>query len=123
MPFWDDCVGDAIEAACANPAQRSVILHKNLRFHVEEKGKGVDADGNKVKADKEVVTKLAAVYVNDAFGTAHRAHSSMMGEGFDKRVTSFLLKKELTYFSKALKNPQKPFLAILVVLKLHTRFS
>ena len=57
--------------------------------------------------------KLADVYVNDAFGTAHRAHSSMMGEGFDKRAAGFLLKKELTYFSKALNNPEKPFLAIL----------
>merc|ERR1712198_490073 len=98
----------------------SVILLENLRFHVEEEGKGVDADGNKVKADKEAVTKfraslrkLADVYVNDAFGTAHRAHSSMMGEGFDKRAAGFLLKKELTYFSKALNNPEKPFLAIL----------
>jgi len=118
--FLDDCVGDAVEAACANPTQGSVILLENLRFHVEEEGKGVDADGNKVKADKEAVTKfraslrkLADVYVNDAFGTAHRAHSSMMGEGFDKRAAGFLLKKELTYFSKALNNPEKPFLAIL----------
>ena len=90
------------------------------RFHVEEEGKGVDADGNKIKADKEAVTKfraslrkLADVYVNDAFGTAHRAHSSMMGEGFDRRAAGFLLKKELTYFSKALNSPDKPFLAIL----------
>ena len=90
------------------------------RFHVEEEGKGVDASGNKVKADKEAVTafraslrKLADVYVNDAFGTAHRAHSSMMGEGFNQRAAGFLLKKELTYFSKALNNPERPFLAIL----------
>ena len=51
--------------------------------------------------------------MNDAFGTAHRAHSSMMGEGFNQRAAGFLLKKELTYFSKALDNPQRPFLAIL----------
>ena len=57
--------------------------------------------------------KLADVYVNDAFGTAHRAHSSMMGDGFEQRAAGFLLKKELTYFSKALNNPQRPFLAIL----------
>ena len=73
-----------------------------------------------MKADKEAVTafraslrKLADVYVNDAFGTAHRAHSSMLGEGFNKRAAGFLLKKELTYFSKALNNPERPFLAIL----------
>jgi len=120
ISFLADCVGPEVEAACANPAQGSVILLENLRFHVEEEGKGVDASGNKVKADKEAVTafraslrKLADVYVNDAFGTAHRAHSSMMGEGFNQRAAGFLLKKELTYFSKALNNPERPFLAIL----------
>ena len=120
ISFLSDCVGPEVEAACSSPAQGSVILLENLRFHVEEEGKGVDASGNKVKADKEAVTafraslrKLADVYVNDAFGTAHRAHSSMMGEGFERRAAGFLLKKELTYFSKALNNPDKPFLAIL----------
>ena len=120
MTFLDDCVGTEVEAACADPAEGSVILLENLRFHAEEEGKGVDADGNKVKADPEKVKefraslrKLADVYVNDAFGTAHRAHSSMLGEGFDQRAAGFLLNKELTYFSKALDNPQKPFLAIL----------
>jgi len=120
IAFLADCVGPEVEAACASPAQGSVILLENLRFHVEEEGKGVDASGNKVKADKEAVTafraslrKLADVYVNDAFGTAHRAHSSMMGEGFNQRAAGFLLKKELTYFSKALNNPERPFLAIL----------
>ena len=120
MTFLNDCVGTEVEAACADPAEGSVILLENLRFHAEEEGKGVDADGNKVKADPEKVKefraslrKLADVYVNDAFGTAHRAHSSMLGEGFDQRAAGFLLNKELTYFSKALDNPQKPFLAIL----------
>jgi phosphoglycerate kinase len=59
------------------------------------------------------LSKLGDVYVNDAFGTAHRAHSSMLGQGFDVRASGFLLKKELLYFSKALDNPDKPFLAIL----------
>jgi len=53
------------------------------------------------------------VYVNDAFGTAHRAHSSMMGEGFDQRAAGFLLAKELQYFAKAICSPERPFLAIL----------
>lgn len=57
--------------------------------------------------------KLGDVYINDAFGTAHRAHSSMLGEGFDTRASGFLLKKELEYFAKALDNPTRPFLAIL----------
>ena len=120
MTFLNDCVGGEVETACANPAPGSVILLENLRYHIEEEGKGVDADGNKVKADpakvKEFRTslrKLGDVYVNDAFGTAHRAHSSMLGEGYDTRAAGFLLNKELTYFSKALDNPEHPFLAIL----------
>lgn len=77
-------------------------------------GKGVDGSGNKVKADpssvkefRESLRKLGDIYVNDAFGTAHRAHSSMMGEGFEKRAAGFLLKKELQYFAKALDNPER----------------
>ncbi len=65
-----------------------MILLENLRYHVEEEGKGTTEAGEKVKADPDKVKafraslrKLADVYVNDAFGTAHRAHSSMMGEG------------------------------------------
>ena len=88
VTFLGDCVGAEVEAACGDPSEGSVILLENLRFHVEEEGKGVDANGEKVKADKDKVKalreslrKLADVYVNDAFGTAHRAHSSMMGEG------------------------------------------
>ena len=57
--------------------------------------------------------KLGDIYVNDAFGTAHRAHSSMLGEGYEMRAAGFLLNKELTYFAKALDNPEHPFLAIL----------
>lgn len=59
------------------------------------------------------MSKLGDIYVNDAFGTAHRAHSSMMGEGYEVRAAGFLLDKELEYFAKALDNPKKPFLAIL----------
>jgi phosphoglycerate kinase len=67
-----------------------------------------------VKASAEAVTKfrgslrkLGDYYVNDAFGTAHRAHSSMLGEGFAVRASGFLLKKELEYFAKALDNPER----------------
>ncbi|XP_049839879.1 phosphoglycerate kinase [Schistocerca gregaria] len=120
VQFLNDCVGPEVEAACASPPDGSVILLENLRFYVEEEGKGVDEAGNKIKASPEDVAKfreslrkLGDVYVNDAFGTAHRAHSSMMGEGFDQRASGFLLKKELAYFAKALDNPERPFLAIL----------
>ncbi|XP_014287903.1 phosphoglycerate kinase isoform X1 [Halyomorpha halys] len=120
ITFLPDCVGSEVEQACASPSDGSVILLENLRFHIEEEGKGEDDSGKKIKADPEKVKsfraslkKLGDVYVNDAFGTAHRAHSSMMGEGFDQRAAGFLLKKELQYFSKALGNPERPFLAIL----------
>ena len=56
---------------------------------------------------------LADVYVNDAFGTAHRAHASMLGAGFEQRAAGFLLHKELSYFAKTLESPERPFLAIL----------
>ncbi|XP_044740654.1 phosphoglycerate kinase [Chrysoperla carnea] len=120
ITFLDDCVGPTVEAACENPPNGSVILLENLRFHLEEEGKGIDAEGKKVKADpdnvkrfRESLRKLADIYVNDAFGTAHRAHSSMMGEGYEIRAAGLLLKKELLYFAKALDNPARPFLAIL----------
>lgn len=75
ITFLSDCVGPEVEAACADPPVGSVILLENLRFHIEEEGKGIDASGAKVKADPEKVKafrsslrKLGDVYVNDAFG-------------------------------------------------------
>ena len=120
ITFLSDCVGDEVEAACANPTPGTIILLENLRFHVEEEGKGVDETGNKVKASPEAVkkfseslTNLGDVYINDAFGTAHRAHSSMVGVTLPVRAAGFLMSKELEYFSRALDSPVKPFLAIL----------
>ena len=120
VTFCSGCVGPEVEAACADPAPGSIILLENLRFHVEEEGKGVDASGEKVKASKEAVTafreslaKLGDVYVNDAFGTAHRAHSSMVGDGYAVKAGGFLVAKELDAFAKVLDTPTKPVLAIL----------
>jgi len=120
VTFLKDCAGAEVEAACADPAPGSVILLENLRFKVEEEGKGVDASGNKIKAEKDAVTafrasirKLADIYCNDAFGTAHRAHSSMVGEGFDVKCSGVLMSKELDAFAKVLDTPAKPVLAIL----------
>ncbi|XP_005318639.2 phosphoglycerate kinase 1 [Ictidomys tridecemlineatus] len=120
VTFLKDCVGPEVEKACASPKAGSVILLENLRFHLEEEGKGQDASGNKVKAEPEKVeafrqslSKLGDVYVNDAFGTAHRAHSSMVGVNLPQKAAGFLMKKELEYFAKALENPERPFLAIL----------
>ncbi|KAK2082390.1 phosphoglycerate kinase, partial [Saguinus oedipus] len=118
--FLKDCVGPEVEKACANPAAGSVILLENLCFHVEEEGKGKDASGNKVKADPAKIeafqaslSKLGNVYVNDAFDTAHRAHSSMVGINLPQKAGGFSMKKELNYFAKALEGPERPFLAML----------
>lgn len=120
VQFLPDCVGPATEASCTKAAQGSVFLLENLRFHIEEEGKGTDAAGKKVKADKEKVaefrrslSQLGEVFVNDAFGTAHRAHSSMVGVSCPTRVAGFLMGVELKAFSAATENPRKPFLAIL----------
>ncbi|KAL4843275.1 hypothetical protein H8958_008841 [Nasalis larvatus] len=111
--FLKDCVGPEVEKACANPAAESVILLENLCFHVEEERKGKDASGNKVKAEpakieafRASLSKLGDVYVNDAFGTAHRAHSSMVGVNLPQKAGGFLMKKELNYFAKALESPE-----------------
>jgi len=120
VTFLKDCVGPEVEAACVSPAPGSVILLENLRFHVAEEGKGKDAAGNKTKASQEQIdsfraslSKLGDVYVNDAFGTAHRAHSSMVGVNLPQKAAGFLMKKELDYFAMALEKPARPFLAIL----------
>lgn len=120
VQFLSDCVGPEVESACASLQPGQIILLENLRFHIEEEGKGKDSDGNKVKADPEKVkafraslTRLADVYVNDAFGTAHRAHSSMTGVNLPERAAGFLMDKELQAFDKVLNNPPRPFLAIL----------
>jgi len=119
VSFLNDCVGPEVEAACAKLAPGTVVLLENLRFHIEEEGKVKLEDGTKRKADPEAVaafraslTRLGDVYVNDAFGTAHRAHSSMVGVDLP-RVAGFLLQTELESFSKALDAPERPFLAIL----------
>jgi phosphoglycerate kinase len=120
VTFLPDCVGPDVESAVNNAAPGSVILLENLRFHIEEEGSVKNKDGTKTKADpakvsefREQLTKLGDVYVNDAFGTAHRAHSSMVGVKLPQRASGFLVKKELDYFAKALENPERPFLAIL----------
>jgi len=120
VTFLSDCSGPEVEAACASPADGSVFLLENLRFHVEEEGKGKDAEGASVKADAAAVTafreslaKLGDIYVNDAFGTSHRGHASMLGQGLEPRVAGFLVEKELSAFAKVLDTPARPVLAIL----------
>ena len=120
VKFLDDCVGPAIEAACARLVPGTVVLLENLRFHLEEEGKVKLADGTTQKADPIAVTafrasltKLGDVFVNDAFGTAHRAHSSMVGVGLPVKAAGFLMEAELKAFAAVLDQPQRPLLAIL----------
>ncbi|KAJ7074401.1 phosphoglycerate kinase [Mycena amicta] len=120
VTFLPDCVGPEVENAVNSAAPGSIILLENLRFHIEEEGSVKNKDGTKTKADptkvaefREGLTRLGDIYVNDAFGTAHRAHSSMVGIKLPQRAAGFLVKKELEFFAKALENPERPFLAIL----------
>jgi phosphoglycerate kinase len=120
VKFLNDCVGSEVEAACAALKPGEVVLLENLRFHIEEEGKVKNKDGSKTKADPEKVegfraslTKLGDVYVNDAFGTAHRAHSSVVGVDLPDKVAGFLMQKELDAFGSVLENPKRPVLAIL----------
>jgi len=103
--FLNDCVGDAIKSQiCA--AKERVILLENLRFHAEEEAN----DANFAKQ----LAALADVYVNDAFGTAHRAHASTEGVAhYLKSAAGFLLEKEIRYLGNAVKNPARPFMVIL----------
>jgi phosphoglycerate kinase len=118
--FVKECVGPEVEEAIKSAPNGSIILLENLRFHIEEEGSAKDKDNNKIKADpakvaefREGLTRLGDVYINDAFGTAHRAHSSMVGVKLPQRASGFLVKKELEFFAKALESPERPFLAIL----------
>jgi phosphoglycerate kinase len=120
VTFLDGCVGPAIEAACAAPAPGTVTLLENLRFHIEEEGKVKLEDGTSKKADpadvaafRASLTKLGDVYVNDAFGTAHRAHSSMVGIGLEQKAAGFLMEAELKAFAAVIASPRRPLLAIL----------
>jgi phosphoglycerate kinase len=118
--FLDDCVGPAVESACAHLAPGTVVLLENLRFHLEEEGKVKREDGTASKADPAAVaafcaslSRLGDVYVNDAFGTAHRAHASIVGVALPEKAAGFLMESELTAFTTLLEHPSRPLLAIL----------
>lgn len=120
VKFLPDCVGPEVEAACAALQPGEVALLENLRFHIEEEGKVKNEDGTSTKADPAKVaefraslTKLGDIYANDAFGTAHRAHSSVVGVDLPDKVAGFLMQKELDAFAQVIDNPQRPLLAIL----------
>src|SRR4030066_1169000 len=103
----EDCIGDGVKKVIGDMKPGDVLLLENLRFHKEEE-KNDDGFSKKL-------SELADVYVNDAFGSAHRAHSSTHGitKYVPQAAAGFLLKKEIMYFEKAVSNPTRPFFAIL----------
>jgi phosphoglycerate kinase len=120
--FLSDCVGPEMEKACASLKPGDVVLLENLRFHIEEEGKVKNdktgetirkATPEQIDAFRKSLSKLGDVYVNDAFGTAHRAHSSVVGVQLAQRAAGFLMKKELEAFAQVLDRPQRPLLAII----------
>lgn len=117
VAFVEDCVGEKAESAVAGLKDGSVLLLENVRFHKEEE-----------KNDEEFSKKLARladVYVNDAFGTAHRAHGST--EGITKfvkpAVAGFLMKKEIEYFNKSMTRPEHPLAVVLGGAKASTKLA
>lgn len=150
VTFLDDCVGEKTKEAVLAGKDGQIFLLENLRFHVEEEGKGKKGD-EKIKGQQLLALSQAqltgsrpspgqsvprgshrswyslhqrrvsgcphmdqrARALMCSFGTAHRAHSSMVGVQLPQRAAGFLMKKELEYFAKVLESPERPFLAIL----------
>lgn len=106
VAFAEDCIGPVAEAAAAALKPGDVLVLENTRFHPEEEKN----DEGMSKA----LAKLADIYVNDAFGTAHRAHASTAGiAAYLPAVAGFLLEKEIKYLGQAIDDPKRPFVAIL----------
>jgi phosphoglycerate kinase len=107
VAFSPDCVGEVAEELARQLESRQVLLLENLRFHAEE-------EANDPGFSKQLAA-LAEIYVNDAFGSAHRAHASTEGitHFLKPAVAGLLMEKEITYLGKALESPEKPFVAII----------
>lgn len=107
VQFMNDCIGTEVEAAKAGLAEGSIMLLENVRFYEGE-----------TKNDPELAKQFAAgvdLFVNDAFGTAHRAHASTAGvaDYVPEKVAGFLIERELEYLGDKTANPEKPFTVIL----------
>ncbi len=129
VEFAPDCVGTDVEQRAQSLQPGQVLLLENLRFHPEEEGKpdlAKDASAEeKASAQAEMkrrqegfakqLAALGDLYVNDAFGTAHRAHAStaVVTRFYEERVAGLLMRKELEYLGKALETPERPFTAVL----------
>jgi phosphoglycerate kinase len=107
VAFSPDCVGEIAEEMARQLESGQVLLLENLRFHAEEEAND--------PAFSKALASLAEIYVNDAFGSAHRAHASTEGitHYLKPAVAGLLMEKEITYLGKALESPEKPFVAII----------
>ncbi|AWM13616.1 phosphoglycerate kinase [Flavobacterium sediminis] len=118
VTFVDDCIGDKVAATVAAMQAGDVVLLENLRFHAEEEKGDV--------AFAEKLSKLGDIYVNDAFGTAHRAHASttIIAQFFsDKKCFGYLLAKEIESINKVLNDSVKPVTAILGGSKVSSKIT
>jgi len=107
VQFASDCIGKEVEDQAAKLQDGDILLLENLRYHAEEE-----------KNDPEFAAKLARlgeIYVNDAFGSAHRAHASTEGvtKHFQQCAAGYLMQKELDFLGKAVGNPERPYVAVL----------
>ncbi len=142
VKFVNDCQGDAVKAAVAELKPGEVLVLENLRFYAEEEGKprGLAEDASDeekaaakkaVKESQKVFTKnladLADVYVNDAFGTAHRAHAStaLIADYFspENKMFGYLMQKEVEAVEKVMKNPVRPVTAIIGGSKVSSKIT
>lgn len=106
VPLLSDCVGPEVSAACAALQPGQAVLLENLRFHKEE-------EENEAEFTKQLAS-LGDLFVNDAFGTAHRAHASTAGvAAYLPAVAGYLIEKEIAFLGQAIENPKRPFVAIL----------
>jgi len=117
VKFVKDCVGEVAETAAKDLKSGEVLLLENLRFHKEE------TEGDEEFAKQ--LAKLGDIYVNDAFGTAHRAHASttIVAKYFDDKCFGYLLQKEIESLNKVLKSAEKPVTAILGGAKVSSKIT
>lgn len=105
--FANDCIGEEAEAAINNAKAGEIVLLENVRFHAGETSNDADF--------AQALSKHADVFVNDAFGTSHRAHASVAGvtKFVEQSASGFLLEKEIKYLDESVNTPERPFVAIL----------
>ena len=106
VKMLNDCIGEEVKKAVSEMAESDIVMLENLRFHKEETANDAEFAGE--------LASLGDVFVNDAFGTCHRAHASTEGVTHHiAGVSGFLVEKEIEYFQKILDNPEKPFVFLL----------